>query len=100
LQRTGRKPHNVAQEDRGGRISPSNNEGPRSRLRSNGVEFTKTAGSEAEDQGQKDEMSDDAKPREPAWIARLSKMAAAAESRRSNLKGTFGAANTGRSVTP
>jgi hypothetical protein len=44
-------------------------------------------------------MSDDAKPREPAWVARLSKMAAAAESRRSNLKGTFGAANTGRSVT-
>jgi hypothetical protein len=44
-------------------------------------------------------MSDDAKLREPAWIARLSKMGAAAESRRSKLKGTFGAGNTGRSVT-
>jgi hypothetical protein len=44
-------------------------------------------------------MSDNAKPREPAWIARLSKMGAAAESRRSKLKGTFGAGNTGRSVT-
>ena len=44
-------------------------------------------------------MSDDAKPREPAWIERLSKMGAAAESRRSKLKGTFGAANTARSVT-
>ena len=44
-------------------------------------------------------MSDDAKPREPAWIARLPKMGAAAERRRSKIRRTSGAASAGRSVT-
>jgi hypothetical protein len=41
-------------------------------------------------------MSGDAKPREPAWIGKLSRMGVTAERMQGKSKGTFGAANSGR----
>jgi hypothetical protein len=44
-------------------------------------------------------MSDDAKPREPAWIGKLSRIGHVAQAMQGRSRGTFGAASEGRSVT-